>query len=63
MKKILAISLLFLSGLANSQEILIFGGENNKEFLGCISCNEMASNSVWNEMSQGNPPLLRRSQK
>ena len=51
MKKLAAISLLLFAGLVNAQEILIFGGDNNKEFLGCLTCNEMAGNSVWNEMS------------
>ena len=34
-----------------AQEILIFGGPGHKEFLGCITCGELAANSVWNEMS------------
>ena len=51
MKKLAAISLVLFAGLVNAQEILIFGGDNNKEFLGCLTCNEMAGNSVWNEMS------------
>ena len=51
MKKFAAISLLLFAGLVNAQEILIFGGDNNKEFLGCLTCNEMAGNSIWNEMS------------
>ena len=51
MKKLVAISLMLIAGIVNAQEILIFGGDNNKEFLGCLTCNEMAGNSVWNEMS------------
>ena len=35
-----------------AEDILIFGGNNHKDFLGCLTCNEMSSNSVWNEMSQ-----------
>lgn len=31
---------------------MIFGGNNNTEFLGCLTCNEMSGNSVWNDMSQ-----------
>ncbi len=38
--------------LSHSKDILIFGGDNNKEFLGCINCDEMSKNSVWNDMSQ-----------
>jgi len=52
MKKIILSLLILISNLSTAQEILIFGGDNNKEFLGCLSCNEMAGNSVWNEMSQ-----------
>ena len=53
MKKIACTSILLLaSSVALSQEILIFGGSNNKEFLGCLTCNEFSSNSVWNDMSQ-----------
>jgi len=32
--------------------ILIFGGLNHKEFLGCLNCSEMDSDSVWNDFSQ-----------
>jgi hypothetical protein len=52
MKKTTLALLFFLASAVNAQEILIFGGDNNKEFLGCLTCNEMAGNSVWNEMSQ-----------
>jgi hypothetical protein len=52
MKKIILSLLMLLTSVASAQEILIFGGDNNKDFLGCLSCNEMAGNSVWNEMSQ-----------
>ena len=52
MNKITLTVLMLLASAANAQEILIFGGNNNKDFLGCLSCNEIAGNSVWNEMSQ-----------
>jgi hypothetical protein len=52
MKKIILSLLMLITTVASAQEILIFGGDNNKDFLGCLSCNEMAGNSVWNEMSQ-----------
>jgi hypothetical protein len=52
MKKITLVFLMLLASTTNAQEILIFGGNNNKDFLGCLSCNEMSGNSVWNEMSQ-----------
>jgi hypothetical protein len=33
-------------------ELLIFGGEDHREFLGCLNCSEFSSSSVWNEMSE-----------
>src|SRR5579883_1940199 len=35
-----------------SPEVLIFGGQGHREFLGCLNCSEMSPNSVWNDMSQ-----------
>ncbi len=52
MRPVIFIFLMFLSMLSHSKDILIFGGDNNKEFLGCINCDEMSKNSVWNDMSQ-----------
>lgn len=52
MKKLVSTCLILVSFNVVAQEILIFGGDNNKEFLGCLTCNEYASNSVWNDMSQ-----------
>ncbi len=51
-KIVIFILLLINLEIVNAQEILIFGGRNNKEFLGCLTCNEMSGDSVWNEMSQ-----------
>jgi hypothetical protein len=34
-----------------AQELLLFGGSGNKEFLGCLNCSEYSSNSVWNNYS------------
>jgi hypothetical protein len=41
----------FLSAPALAQELLIFGGSGHREFLGCLTCNEFFTNSVWNEFS------------
>jgi hypothetical protein len=51
MRYLIAILVLLVSFNANSKDILIFGGDNNKDFLGCLTCNEMSGNSIWNEMS------------
>jgi hypothetical protein len=37
---------------AQSREILIMGGPNHDEFLGCLTCSEFDSNSVWNDFSR-----------
>lgn len=37
---------------ARAQEVLIFGGDGHKEFLGCLTCNEYSGDSVWNDFSQ-----------
>lgn len=50
-KRLIFIVIMLFGGMLNAQEILIFGGDNNKEFLGCLTCNEMAGNSVYNNMS------------
>lgn len=39
-------------GAQQAERILILGGSNQDEFLGCISCSEFESDSVWNDMSQ-----------
>tara|TARA_R110002049_G_scaffold83103_2_gene211225 strand:+ start:3179 stop:3532 length:354 start_codon:yes stop_codon:yes gene_type:complete len=31
---------------------MLFGGDNHKEYLGCLNCSEYSSESVWNEYSQ-----------
>lgn len=32
--------------------VLIFGGSDHKEFLGCLSCSATDLSSVWNEISK-----------
>lgn len=49
--RILLVIFLCLPALALAQEILIFGGQGNRDFLGCLNCNEYSSNSVWNSYS------------
>ena len=34
---------------AQSQEILIMGGQSQDEFLGCLTCSEYDSSSVWSQ--------------
>jgi hypothetical protein len=37
--------------ILKAQELLLFGGSGNKEFLGCLNCSEHDANSVWNDYS------------
>ncbi len=39
------------SAFAQSQPILIFGGEDHRDFLGCLTCSQYDANSVWNQYS------------
>jgi hypothetical protein len=48
---LVAVAALVLVTPSGAQEILIFGGEGHREFLGCLNCNEFATNSIWNEFS------------
>jgi len=43
----------FAQGFANSsstsKKLMLFGGENNKEYLGCVNCSEFSTESILNE--------------
>jgi hypothetical protein len=55
MKRLLIVLSVFLTGtaaMASGTEVLIFGGQDQDEFLGCLTCDETAPSSVWNEYSQ-----------
>ena len=36
---------------ALAKDLLLLGGSNHDEFLGCLVCNEYSSSSPWNEYS------------
>jgi len=49
MKKITFIVILALFTLyANAQELHIYGGKSHDVYLGCLNCNSINSNSIWN---------------
>jgi len=52
LKFILVFVAFFYSQIAAGEDVLIFGGDNAKEYLGCLSCNEFSSDSVFNEFSR-----------
>lgn len=43
---------LLLPLITSAQELLIFGGFNHDDFLGCLKCNEYSSESICNEYGQ-----------
>ncbi|RHJ76377.1 hypothetical protein [Parabacteroides sp. AM08-6] len=51
MKLVFLITFWLTSLVASAQTLLLFGGKDHDEFLGCINCNGYSSNSVWNEYS------------
>lgn len=50
MKKLIFIIIGILFCLStNSQQLHLYGGDNHDVYLGCITCNNYDSNSIWNE--------------
>lgn len=37
------------SQLSFGQTLHLYGGDNNKQYLGCLNCNNYDSDSIWNE--------------
>lgn len=52
MKKIIFSLIIVLSFTFNlqSQILHIYSGDNNKQYLGCLNCNNLDGNSIWNEL-------------
>jgi hypothetical protein len=48
---LVAVLLIAPPAAAQDEDILIFGGDDHKEFLGCLSCSEFDGQSVWNKFS------------
>lgn len=48
--KILLITILTFAtiGVYGQKALHIYGGENNKVYLGCLNCDKYNSNSIWN---------------
>lgn len=49
---ILTILIALISATANARELLIFGGGNHDEFLGCFNCDEYSTDSICNEFGK-----------
>ena len=50
MKKLILLSLLFLSltTITYAQTLHLYGGKNHDVYLGCLNCDKYNSNSIWN---------------
>ena len=57
MRALLVFSLLLAgSTAAKAEKLMIFGGENHRDYLGCLNCNEFSPDSIWNQFGRyGNP--------
>lgn len=42
-------------------KVMIFGGQDHKTYLGCLSCNEYASDSVYNSYGNSGSPFSTQS--
>ncbi len=52
LRKLVVAALLALVTQALAVDLLVYGGRGHKEFLGCLSCPDYSSDSVWNEYSR-----------
>lgn len=53
MRSVVAFVTLMLVGLGvQAEDVLLFGGENNKQFLGCVNCSEYDAASINNEFGR-----------
>lgn len=48
MKKILSLCVI-IANFTFAQTLLLYGGSNNDQFLGCMNCDKYDKNSIWNE--------------
>ncbi len=52
MKKLLFFTIVagvLFANIANAEQILLYGGKGHNKFLGCLTCNQYDSTSIWNE--------------
>jgi hypothetical protein len=53
---VVCLSLVSLRPAAAAGKIMIFGGQDHRTYLGCLSCSQFSPDSVFNEFSRyGNP--------
>ncbi|WP_124981413.1 hypothetical protein [Nonlabens xiamenensis] len=43
---------LLIGGLAQGQEMHLYGGENHQVYLGCLTCERFQTNSIWNAFGE-----------
>ena len=49
MKFLLIIIFILFSSSVFAQKLMLFGGENHDVYLGCLTCTQYHTESVWNE--------------
>lgn len=52
MKRIIVFLLACISIEMHAQELYIYGGKDHDVCLGCLTCSEYSSESIWNEYSK-----------
>jgi hypothetical protein len=53
MKALFLLFYTFMLQLSFGQKALhIYGGQDHKTYLGCLNCNDVESNSIWNDVGQ-----------
>lgn len=52
MKRIIVFLITCIAIEMHSQELHIYGGKEHDVYLGCLTCSEYSSESIWNEYSK-----------
>ena len=52
MKKLIVFVIAFFAIHVHAQHLHIYGGKDHDVYLGCLTCSEYSSESIWNEYSQ-----------
>ena len=48
--KLVGIFIILIVGInASAQTLHLYGGDNHDVYLGCLNCNNMNTNSIWNQ--------------
>lgn len=56
MRMLVAVVMMLVAGVAPAEDLLLFGGKNHDQFLGCVSCSEYHPNSINNDYGRFGSP-------